>query len=119
MGQKMPHVVRKDVFADKPVSQVLFLRGDIAQNGINKDVFVAFYVEAVSRTHELTESPLVIHPLQALGAEKVSQNVLKPCSIAGEILVKDGGYLSLEHKHSGKNPAAVAPALLLIERTVR
>ena len=75
-------------------------------------------VELLPGAHELPELPSIKHPLQALLAEKITEDMLQAGAIACEILVEHVGHLALENEHPGKDVAAVALAFLLEEGTV-
>ena len=118
MGEQVLYVIGQDVLRDEPASEVFGKGRHISENGIDEDVFMAGDIKVFSRSHELTQFPVVIHPLQPFLTEEIAEDMLQPGSIAGEILIENICHLSFENEHSGEDVAAVSLSLLLVKRTV-
>ena len=62
MSEQVLYVIGKDIFGDKPASEVFGKGRYISENGIDEDVFMAGDIKVFSRSHELAQFPVVIHP---------------------------------------------------------
>ena len=119
MMEEIDVLVVKDILADEPVADVFIKCGHIAEDGIHEDVPVRRDVELLAGTNKLTQFPLVEQPFQPFVAEQVTQHMLQPRALAGEIAVEHLCHHALEHEHPCKDVAAVSTSLLFVERAMR
>lgn len=118
MGEKVLHVIGQDILRNEPASKIFGKGGDITEDGIDEDMLMAGDVEVLTGPYELTQFPVIIHPFQSLLPEEITEDMLQPGSIAGEIPIENFCHLPFEDEHTGEDIAAVPFTLGLIKGAV-
>lgn len=84
MAQQMARVLCEDIFGNEPVACFLIQRAHIAEDGIDKDMFVGTDIKRIASTDKLLQIPLVKKSFQPLLSEQVAQYVLQTSTLVSD-----------------------------------